>query len=200
MIVDDNNDLVDLVKNILIRENYDTMEAYSGIECLNKIKLEKPDLILLDIMMKPIDGWETLEKIKQDGDLKNIPVSMLTVIPLSPEIMRTKDIENIENYIVKPFSKKDLLLKVREILDETATIKRESKILQNEIGVDVAGDLEELKKKIERHSKLMIVLKNYSARDKNSVSSTKAMLELEERRINQWKRQLEEIKNKIGIK
>ena len=182
---------------MLNSENYDTMVAYGGQECLEKIRKEKPDLILLDIMMKPIDGWETLEIIKNDENLKDIPVSMLTVITLTPEIMRTKDIENIENYIIKPFSKKDLLSKVREILDQSESLHEESIKISKRIGPEIAKELEDLKKKIERHTKLMTVLKNHSMRDKDSFASTKAMLELEERRIKQWTNQLNEIKHRI---
>lgn len=199
MIVDDEPDLVDIVKQMLKSENYKTMHAYSGKECIEKIRKEKPNLILLDIMMKPMDGWETLEIIKSDENLKDIPVSMLTVIPLTPEIMRTKDIENIENYIVKPFSKKELLSKIREILEGAKEIKNEAVFVKKKMGREVAKELEELRKKIERHTKLMAVLKKYSSKNKDAISSTKAMLELEERRINQWKNQLEEIKKKIEI-
>lgn len=197
MIVDDEPDLVDIVKKILNSENYKTMQAYGGKECLEKIRKEKPDLILLDIMMRPMDGWETLELIKKDENLKDIPVSMLTVIALTPEIMRKRDIENIENYIVKPFSKKELLLKVREILEETEQIKNEFISVKKKKGREIAKDLEDLRKKIERHTKLMAVLKKHSS--KSGISDTKSMLALENRRIKQWEMKLKEIKEELGL-
>jgi two-component system response regulator VicR len=77
MVVDDEPDTVDLVKLVLEIEGFEVMTAYSGKECLGKLKEEKPDGVLLDIMMPGMDGWEVFKKIRER--YKDLPVAMLTV-------------------------------------------------------------------------------------------------------------------------
>ena len=72
--------------------------------------------ILLDIMMPGMDGWETLKELKKDEELKLVPVSMLTVKPLTLETFKQEDMEGLVDYIVKPFSKEDLLETLRQVL------------------------------------------------------------------------------------
>ena len=84
LVADDEPEIVDIVKRML-EDEYEVITAYDGEEALRKAKKEKPDLILLDILMPKLDGWETLKKLKEDEELKNIPVSMLTALPLTPD-------------------------------------------------------------------------------------------------------------------
>ncbi len=79
MVVDDEPDVTYLVKQILGREGLDVVEVNSGEEALEKIGLEKPDLVLLDIMMPDMDGWEVARKIKKDKGTKDTLVSMYSV-------------------------------------------------------------------------------------------------------------------------
>ncbi|MCW7076495.1 MAG: response regulator [Candidatus Syntrophoarchaeum sp.] len=85
---------------------------------------EKPDLILLDVMMQPMDGWVTLKTIKADKKLSSIPVSMMTVIPPTPDIIESELIMIFENYITKPFIKTELLNKLHEAFEQRDEIKR----------------------------------------------------------------------------
>ncbi len=78
LVVDDSPFIVDVFVTMLERGGYRTVAAYGGEECLEILKTVTPDLILLDIMMEPMDGWETLEKIKENSQTKEIPVLMLT--------------------------------------------------------------------------------------------------------------------------
>ena len=105
MIVDDEADVVETVKLILESEGYETMFAFNGMECMEKLEKAKPDLILLDIMMQPMNGWQVLRAIKENDKLDKIPISMLTVVPLTADNFKDENLENIENYIIKPFSK-----------------------------------------------------------------------------------------------
>ncbi|MBU2560647.1 response regulator [archaeon] len=116
MIVDDEVAAVHIAKLVLKRHGYEVVEAYSGEGCLEKIKEEKPDLILLDVMMPKIDGWEVLRRIKENEELKAIPVVMLTVKPLNAETLKRKEMGYLSDYVIKPFSKEDLIACVREVL------------------------------------------------------------------------------------
>ncbi|RLG57985.1 MAG: two-component system response regulator [Candidatus Hydrothermarchaeota archaeon] len=117
MVVDDEEEIIELVENMLGAEGIEVVGALSGKECLKKIKREKPDFIFLDIMMPEMDGWETLNKIKEDEELKDIPVAMFTVKPLTSNVLRREEIEKIVDYVTKPFSKEDLLEVIRQVID-----------------------------------------------------------------------------------
>ena len=84
LVVDDSPFIVDVFVTMLERGGYRSVAAYGGEECLDILKTVTPDLILLDIMMEPMDGWETLEKIKENPSTKEIPVLMLTAKQLTP--------------------------------------------------------------------------------------------------------------------
>ena len=115
--VDNEKYVVDIVKLILEREKYNVLSAYSGEECLKKALDEKPDLILLDIMMPGMDGWQVLEELKKDTATKDIPVAMLTVKEqiLSDEELKEK---GAVDYITKPFVREDLVKRVKSLLGE----------------------------------------------------------------------------------
>ncbi len=113
--VDDDKRIADLLKVVLEEEGYKVVPVYSGQECLEKLKKMKPDLILLDIMMPKMDGWQVLEAIKRDERTRAIPVAMLTgtEAELDEETMRAK---GVDDYILKPFVHEDLLRRVKRIL------------------------------------------------------------------------------------
>jgi len=107
LIVDDNRDIIDVIAAMLKIGGYTPRAATSGKECLKELESAVPDLILLDIGMEPMNGWETLKEIKKNPATKDILVIMLTAQKLIP-----RDVENygifIEDYIVKPVTEKSL--------------------------------------------------------------------------------------------
>ena len=115
MIVNDDADVVYEARLVLEHQGYEVMEAYSGEDCLNKIKEEKPDLILLDVMMPEMDGWEVLRRIKENEELRAIPIVMLTVKPLTQETLIRREMKDLADYITQPYSKEDLIACVREV-------------------------------------------------------------------------------------
>ncbi len=117
LIVDDVPDVVRVVKNILQSGGHDVMGANGGEDALNLLKDAKPDLILLDIMMPGIDGWQTLSLIRQIEGLDAVPVAMLTAKILTPGVIGEKDVTQLVDYIQKPFSKEGLLKRVDVILN-----------------------------------------------------------------------------------
>jgi two-component system, OmpR family, response regulator len=107
LIVDDNPDVITVIAGMLGMSGYTTLTATGGEECLKVLGSAVPDLILLDIGMEPVDGWETLRRIKKNKETRGIPVIMLTARKLMPS-----DVEDfgicIEDYIVKPVTLRDL--------------------------------------------------------------------------------------------
>lgn len=114
MHVDNEPDTVSLVKTILESESFGVVTAYSGNECLEKLREEKVDLLLLDIMMPDLSGWDVFQRIEK---MKHKPkVIFLSVIPISEERKAELMQNGIADYITKPFSPKDLVKKIKTAL------------------------------------------------------------------------------------
>jgi len=126
LIVDDEKEVVDVFSLLLEKKGYTTLRAYSGEECLRLLKpwWKRPDLILLDVKMYPMDGWETLEEIKRKPSLKKIPVLMLTGTAPTPAQARKFGL-CIDDYIVKPVSAQELYGSIDYVMKRRETIKME---------------------------------------------------------------------------
>jgi CheY-like chemotaxis protein len=116
MVVDDEESLRELVKAIFSTENYDIIEASSGQECLDKLKTEKPDLILMDMMMPTMSGRETTEKIRQNPATKDLKIVFLTVARFSETGKSTLENLHVLDYITKPFDNEDLIQRVKKLI------------------------------------------------------------------------------------
>jgi CheY-like chemotaxis protein len=103
LIVDDEPDTLDTLAAILRARKYEVMIASSGAEGIEKAKKEKPDLILLDILMPNIDGYEVCTRLKLDKDTSKIPIIMLTAFSESSAIQKAYKVK-ADDYIIKPFS------------------------------------------------------------------------------------------------
>lgn len=115
LIADDRYEVVELVKATLEGEDYQVIDASDGREALEKIKREKPDLVLLDIIMPKMDGFEVLSEVKKDPRTKDIPIIMLTAKGQKVDKEKGKRLGALD-YIVKPFSPSRLLIKIEEVL------------------------------------------------------------------------------------
>lgn len=118
MIVDDEVNILELVKVILEQEGFEVISVSSGKECLDKLKEVKPDLILMDMMMPSMSGREVTEKIRKNPKTKNLKIAFLTVARFS-EVGRDmlKDL-NVSDYITKPFDNADLVKRVKKLVGE----------------------------------------------------------------------------------
>ncbi len=120
LLVDDDVDFVEATKTILESKHYDVVMAYEGDEGLRKAKEEKPDLIILDVIMPVKDGFTAAEQLKKDSELSKIPVIMLTAFAevggeTSVAVSRGLTLET-EDYIEKPVSPEELLQRVEKHL------------------------------------------------------------------------------------
>ena len=115
LIVDDEEDIVNLIKISLNLANFDTIEAFGGQEALDILKKKKPDLILLDIMMPGIDGHEVCRRVKKDKKLKPIPLVMLTAKGQKSDAEEGLEL-GADDYIIKPFDPYELGERIRSIV------------------------------------------------------------------------------------
>lgn len=115
LVADDIKQNVKLLRVILTASEFDVIEAYDGEEALGKAKSENPDLILLDVMMPKMTGYEVCQKLRADGTTKNIPVVMITALHEMDD--RIKGIDaGADDFISKPFNKAELLARVKSLL------------------------------------------------------------------------------------
>ena len=115
LVVDDEPHLVDMVATRLRANRYEAVTAVRGGEGIEKAKREKPDLILLDVLMPDMDGYGVLSRLKEAPETKEIPVIMLTVRRWNEDIERALSAGAVD-YIGKPFEPKDLLDKIQKVL------------------------------------------------------------------------------------
>jgi len=115
LIIDDEMHIVELLRFNLETSGYKTIYSYDGFDGFIKAKEEKPDLILLDWMLPNISGIEVLKKIRQDADLKKIPVIMLTAKNMEDDKVEGLEV-GADDYITKPFSIKELLARITSVM------------------------------------------------------------------------------------
>ncbi len=114
--IEDEPEMIDLVKLILSRKGYQVVGAMGGREGLDAIQNEKPVLVLLDLMMPDMDGWEVYQKMKADDRTKNIPVIVVTAKAQSIDKVLGLHIAKVDDYITKPFGPQELLESVEHVL------------------------------------------------------------------------------------
>jgi len=114
--IEDEPEMIDLVKLILGRKGFDLIGAVGGREGLETVRRLKPDLVLLDLMMPDMDGWEVYQKMKADDELKDIPVVVVTAKAQSIDKVLGLHIAKVDDYVTKPFGPQELLHSVRKVL------------------------------------------------------------------------------------
>lgn len=134
LLVDDNESLIELFTLFFQEAGWAVLTAPGGRECLEVLGHERPDLILLDIMMVPMDGWETLHQIKENPLWANIPVAMLTGKALSQKEFDSFSML-FEHYMVKPLHENEMVLLSGQVVDEYNKVQREAKTARNK-GID----------------------------------------------------------------
>lgn len=115
LVVDDEQDLLDLMEIILGGEGFNIITASNGQEAINKLKETIPDLVLLDVMMPIMDGWQTLKNIKTTKETSHLPVVMVTAKIGDDDRMRGLR-EGATDYIGKPFAPREVVNRIKTIL------------------------------------------------------------------------------------
>jgi DNA-binding response OmpR family regulator len=117
--VDDENDVLLIIKTALFSEGYDVITAANGYDALAMAEDHKPDLIVLDMMMPEMNGFEVLRSLRESETTATIPVIMLTGVSDKSRIQQALD-AGIDYYIVKPFEFHDLIAKVKIAIADAA--------------------------------------------------------------------------------
>ncbi len=123
--IEDEPEMIDLIKLILTRKGFEVIGANGGAAGLKIIREIKPDLILLDLMMPELDGWQVYQQIKSDDETKNIPVIVVTAKAQDIDRVLGLHIAKVDDYISKPFSLQELVERVDMVLSK-ADANRES--------------------------------------------------------------------------
>lgn len=119
LLVDDEEDIASLVKMRLEIEDFDVITAFDGQQALDMARTEKPDLIILDVMLPKMDGYKVCRMLKYDQNYHHIPIILFTAKAQDKDVETGYD-TGADAYIIKPFDPDSLLEKVRELLHKKA--------------------------------------------------------------------------------
>jgi DNA-binding response OmpR family regulator len=116
--IEDEEEMIDLVRLILVRRGFTVIGANGGREGLDIVRRESPDLVLLDLMMPDMYGWDVYQQMKADETIRDIPVIVVTAKAQSIDKVLGLTIAKVEDYISKPFSPQELLDSVEKVLSQ----------------------------------------------------------------------------------
>lgn len=119
--IEDEQEMIDLVRLILARKGYEVIGASGGREGLDLVRRLLPDVVLLDLMMPDMDGWEVYQQMKADAATRQIPVIVVTAKAQNIDKVLGLHIAKVEDYISKPFSPKELLDSLERVLAGSET-------------------------------------------------------------------------------
>ena len=136
LLLEDEQDVAELIRYNLVKEGYDVLVSCNGAEALRLAREHRPDVILLDIMVPQLNGWEVCRRLKQDADLASIPVIMVSGRVDEGDKVLGFEL-GADDYVTKPFSPRELLARIRAVLRRRglADAKEKKRHLK-------AGDLE----------------------------------------------------------
>ncbi len=117
MAVDDDHVIRGLLEVNLEMEGHEVVTAVDGREALEKVAHERPDLILLDVMMPNINGWQVAESLKADAATREVPIVFLSARAMEADVRKGRDL-GVTNYVTKPFDPIDLMDLVGRLLEE----------------------------------------------------------------------------------
>jgi DNA-binding response OmpR family regulator len=134
LVVDDEKQLISLVKLHLDMAGYDVLTASDGEKALSVAAKERPDLIILDLMLPKMDGWEVCRILKSDKDTANIPVIMLTARTDTESVLKGFEC-GADDYVTKPFSPRELIARVKRTLVHAGYLGGKSDENQDNSGI-----------------------------------------------------------------
>lgn len=114
--IEDESEMIDLVRLILGRQGFTVLGALGGKEGVELVQKEKPELILLDLMMPDLDGWDVYHQIKSDETTRDIPVIVITAKAQDIDKILGLRIAKVDDYIAKPFSPEELIVRIERVM------------------------------------------------------------------------------------
>ncbi len=118
--IEDEPEMIDLIRLILSRRGFEVSGAAGGTAGLKAVREQLPDLVLLDLMMPDMDGWEVYQQMKAEESTRHIPVIVVTAKAQSIDKVLGLHIAKVDDYIAKPFSPQDLLTAVEKVFGTKA--------------------------------------------------------------------------------
>ena len=125
LVVDDEEDILHFLEMVLKEKGYEVVTASGGHEALTRAQIERPDLVLLDVMMPQMDGWEVLKLLRVDDGTAHIPVAMLSARTEAKDRVQGLQ-EGAVDYICKPFSLQELLGKIETVFSQAGEAEKAS--------------------------------------------------------------------------
>ncbi len=119
--IEDEPAMIDLIRLILSRKGYTVAGATGGREGLDLVQSSQPDIVLLDLMMPDMDGWEVYQKLKAHESTREIPVIIVTAKAQSIDKVLGLHIAKVDDYITKPFGPQDLIESIEKVLSRRTT-------------------------------------------------------------------------------
>ena len=116
--IEDEPDMIALAESILGRKKFEVTGAVGGRKGLETVRRIKPDLVLLDLMMPDIDGWEVYKQMKADEELKDIPVIIVTAKSQPIDEFLAVNVAEVDGYVTKPFGLKKFVQSVEQVLGD----------------------------------------------------------------------------------
>jgi phosphate regulon transcriptional regulator PhoB len=146
LVVDDERDIVELVRYNLTQAGYRVVSATDGRQAVELARRERPDLVVLDLMLPVLPGAEVARALKQDEKTRGVPILMLTA--RGEEVDRVVGFElGADDYVVKPFSPRELVLRVQAILRREEKKEEDERIVHDPLIIDVGAHVVRLKGK-----------------------------------------------------
>jgi two-component system, OmpR family, response regulator VicR len=124
--IEDEQEMIDLVRLILNRRGFEIIGAIGGLEGLETVRQEAPDLVLLDLMMPDMDGWDVYQQMKADQTMQNIPVIVITAKAQSIDKVLGLHIAKVDDYISKPFSPQELVDSIENLFSRRQEIDQKT--------------------------------------------------------------------------
>jgi len=115
--IEDEMEMIELVRLVLTRQGYEVIGASGGRQGLDLIRQHHPDLVLLDLMMPDLDGWDVYQHMKNDPAMRDIPVIVITAKAQNIDKILGLHIAKVDDYITKPFSPQELLTSIEQVME-----------------------------------------------------------------------------------
>jgi len=129
-LIDDDVSILELLGRYLDKVGYEVVTAENGIQGLQQLYHQRPDIVVLDVMMPRMDGWETCRRIREMTD---VPIIMLTVKGEEPDKLKAFRL-GVDDYVTKPFSFAELTARIRAVLQRAGRVDEEDRQLRLQVG------------------------------------------------------------------